>query len=313
MTKPHSWFRFWLRRYFRIAPAYYLSLLIAVCFSSYYLGGYEELRNMNIERWVHSTVYDPSRIIYDLKNIILHITFLFGLNSKYSFSTFLPDWSLSLEMQFYFVFPFIVLLMRKLGIIKSILGLTLLSLAITWTIYHLLQISWFYEPSLLSFKVQYFLAGVILYYLLNYRILIKYKLLLIILALFLLLIESRFTSYSIVIIFVTMLLIGTLEVEKKLPEVLKHILESKYKNFMSDSSYSVYLFHGFFISFSGLIISKIEYLKQSSFFTHTIFIWIFTILTVYPLVYLIFKSVEKNGMWIGKKVINYFFPISTRN
>lgn len=309
MSEYKNWFRFWLRRFFRIAPAYYLSLFVAIITSSYFLSGYQELQNMNFERWGNTLVYNPTRIQYDFHNILLHISFLFGLHPQYSFSTFLPDWSLSLEMQFYFMFPFIFLLIKKWEIKRSLLFLGFVSITIAWIINKFL---FFYEPSFLALKLQYFLVGIILYYLLNHQLLIKDKILLTLIALFLLLVEHRFRSYSASILFLMMFVMGWLEINKKLPKTLFNLLHSNFINFMSDSSYSVYLFHGFFISLSGLIISNIDVLKESSLFVHTIFIWFIVVVFTYPLAYFLFLFVEKKGIYYGRSLINKNIPISKR-
>ena len=309
MTSYVTWFRFWLRRFFRIAPAYYLSLFIAVLIGNYFLGGYYELQNMNPQKWANTVVYNPLRIDYSVENILLHVSFLFGLDPQYSFSTFLPDWSLSLEMQFYFVFPFIFLLIKKWEVKRSLLLLGIIRIGVAWIVNKYL---WFYEPSFLALKLQYFLVGIILYYLLNHKLCMRDKILLILIAFFLLLVEHRFHSYGSSVLFVMMLIIGWLETHQKLPSFLVKLLYSKFINFMSDSSYSVYLFHGFFISLSGLIISKIDLLKESSLLIHTIFIWLFVIIFVYPLSHFIFIFIEKKGVDYGRKIINKFFPILKR-
>jgi len=309
MTSHISWFRFWFRRFFRIAPAYYLSLFVAVLIGNHLLGGYHELQNMNPQQWVNTIVYNPLRIDYSLENIVLHITFLFGLHPQYSFSTFLPDWSLSLEMQFYFVFPFIFLFIKKWEVKRSLLLLGATSIVIALIVNKFL---WFYEPSFLALKLQYFLVGIILYYLLNHKLFMRDKIILTLIAFFLLLAEHRFHSYGSSVLFVMMLATGWFETHQKLPSFLMKLLYSRFINFMSDSSYSVYLFHGFFISFSGLIISKIDLLRQASLFVHTVFIWLFVIVLVYPLAHLIFIFIEKKGVEYGRKFINRFFPILRR-
>ncbi|MGZ0719079.1 acyltransferase family protein [Pseudomonas palleroniana] len=72
-----SWARFWVRRYFRLAPAYYLSLAAAVCLSAYFLSGYSELQKLNPSLWAGSPAYDPMRVEFTPMNLFMHITFFF--------------------------------------------------------------------------------------------------------------------------------------------------------------------------------------------------------------------------------------------
>ncbi len=300
MTIHTNWYKFWIRRFFRIAPAYYLSLVLAVVLGNLFLDGYYQLQNMNLEKWSNTTIYDPSKIEYTISNIFLHLTFLFGLDPQASFSTFLPDWSLSLEMQFYFIFPFLFLLLKQYNPIYMIILIGVLGIVSTWFIS---QYVYFYEPSLLVFKVQYFLVGIILYDLLHVKHSLKTKVVYLFVSLVLLLIESRFTSFSVMIIFLFMWYFGYLEHQNKSHEMVKKVFDNSIIRFMSKSAYSVYLFHGFFIAFAGLIISEIDILKYSSLFIHTVFIWFFVVLMVYPFSYIVYTFVEKRGMEYGKKII----------
>jgi len=309
MTMHTSWYKFWLRRLFRIAPAYYLSLFTAILLSNYFLEGYHLLQIMNPNKWAHSIVYNPMRIDYDIMNILLHISFLFGLHPQYSFSTFLPDWSLSLEMQFYFIFPFIFIAMIKYGVKKSILIIGLNSIFIGFTVNRFVH---FYEPSFLAFKLQYFISGVLLFYILHQKKSTLEFVLLCILALFFVSVEFvlNYGTERVIpaILFSLMFLLGWLETSQRLPSLIHTLFHSHVIGLMSDSSYSVYLFHGFFISLSGLLITFIPFLKESSLLIHTAFMFVFVISFTYPLAYFIFLRVEKPGMRYGKFLIDLWLP-----
>ena len=54
--------RFWLRRYFRLAPAYYLALGLAVVTAPYFLAGYQALQDLNPSAWEHEAVNRPASI-----------------------------------------------------------------------------------------------------------------------------------------------------------------------------------------------------------------------------------------------------------
>ena len=91
-----TWRTFWVRRYFRIAPAYYLLLLIALAIGPM-LGSYRAA----IGEPFPQTLTPAARYLdASLSNVWYHVTFLFGTLPDHAFRTPLPDWSIGLEMQF---------------------------------------------------------------------------------------------------------------------------------------------------------------------------------------------------------------------
>jgi peptidoglycan/LPS O-acetylase OafA/YrhL len=108
---PPTWIAFWVRRFFRIAPLFYLMLAAAL-----FLGPMLYESRLAIDAFVGRSPQQPWRYLdAGVRNIVLHVSFAFGLFPDYAYRTPLPDWSLGLEMQFYAVFPFLVLLARKAG------------------------------------------------------------------------------------------------------------------------------------------------------------------------------------------------------
>lgn len=109
--RPSTWTTFWIRRFFRIAPLFYLLLLVALLFGPF-LG---QMREQIAALWPQ-TATSPSRY-HDasLSNILAHVSFVFGAVPQYSFETPLPDWSIGLEMQFYLAFPFLMWAASRFG------------------------------------------------------------------------------------------------------------------------------------------------------------------------------------------------------
>jgi len=310
LGQPFSWVLFWIRRYLRLAPAYYLALILVVCFSAYYLDGYTIWRELNHEQWQRDTVYDPRFIHFTYENLLLHISFLFGLLPQYSFSTFLPDWSLSLEMQFYAAFPFIYLGMRKYGCLKVSLTLTLFSIIF---VYVLNKIAWlkgmvFYpEPSLLFIKLPYFLIGIILYEIGFNRLLsVRLKKVSVSVVIFLCLYQVRYYGKDVLVlcsIVIAILAIQNQNIKFWPVTMLRRVLSGKIAHIGSDASYAVYLFHGFFISLSGLIIDEYPFFQELSPLHRVILLWVFVSICSYLVSYLVFNYVEKPGINFGKRLI----------
>ena len=107
-ARPGVW-RFYVRRFLRIAPAYYAALALAVLCAPWFLGGYQALYDAH----PLGATYNPARTTYTLPNLAIHASLLFGVLPRYSFATMLPDWSLSLEWQFYLACPALLWLWRR--------------------------------------------------------------------------------------------------------------------------------------------------------------------------------------------------------
>jgi peptidoglycan/LPS O-acetylase OafA/YrhL len=159
-----TWFKFYIRRFFRIAPLYYLIFAVNILSRKNLLilrteiesGGYTSIARKYIEG--SSTALD----------VILHATFTYGLSQKYASMPFLPDWSIGLEMQFYLVFPFLMLLTRKMPAILLAMSaciVSIVSLKILWGVYDGSQpglLGLYPQPTLLPMKISLFVCGIII-------------------------------------------------------------------------------------------------------------------------------------------------------
>ncbi|WP_296869307.1 acyltransferase [Tibeticola sp.] len=301
LSESINWVKFWTRRFFRIAPAYYLSLLIAIVLGKHFLGGYSALQELNPEAWGSGGVYDPQRISYTFKNIIYHITFVFGLHPYYSFSTFLPDWSLSLEMQFYFAFPALWILLRRFGLSYAALlvgiGAFLVGVEVSRRIP-------FYEPSLLLFKINYFIAGIVLHRAL-YEPRAAKRLFYVGISVVLCALDWRYGRELMVLPSLVLLMsyLGIMEVKGRSPQIISRLMNGKGVHFASNASYGVYLFHGFFISAAGLIIKSSPALRSVSAPVRVLLIIIFVLPLAYVTAHYVFKWIEKPGVDMGKRAL----------
>jgi peptidoglycan/LPS O-acetylase OafA/YrhL len=152
---PATWMSFWVRRFFRLSPLYFLLLAIALIF------GNDLYEQRTLIDQFHGNRGQAAERFTDTSatNILTHLTYTYGLIPKYAYRTALPDWSLTLEMQFYAVFPFLVFMARKTGWNVMIVSVAGISIAIALWI-HYLGVS-FPMPSFLPLKMHMFLAGMV--------------------------------------------------------------------------------------------------------------------------------------------------------
>jgi peptidoglycan/LPS O-acetylase OafA/YrhL len=161
--RPRTWLIFWLRRFFRLAPLYYMMLVVAVLCEQYQNGFDGSFH------YVHGGPVDPLNDQFGLQDdqfgqfgllIFSHVTFLFGLSPEFARSTALPDWSLSLEMQFYLLFPFLALLGRGIGWL-TVAGIVCAACLVG----NYLFASFLHQfslPSILLLKINIFMGGMLI-------------------------------------------------------------------------------------------------------------------------------------------------------
>ena len=300
--------RFWVRRFFRLAPAYYVSLIVVVAVGKLFLAGYRELYLLH-PQLSKIEAYDPANIEYTIENMAWHVTFLFGLHPHWSFSTFLPDWSLSLEMQFYLAFPLLFLLWGRVGpVAGAAIGVALAYGARTW----LVAEQAFPEPSFLGFKLAYFMAGMLVCHAVeDPRRPLVWRLLLILLAVIIVPLDASYGPYDKYLgrlLVVSLAIAAAASMAQKLPVLLQRVANSRAVAFASDTSYGVYLFHGVFISLSGLIIGILPDLKDASAPFRTVAILLFVIPSSYVIGYVVHRWIELPGIAFGKTWMDKHLP-----
>lgn len=161
---------FYVGRFFRIAPLYYFLLIVSwVMLSSLALMHNEVLKTFpppwitEVENYSPNTAWSFS----NLKWFLLHVTFLYGIVPGMEASTPLPDWSLSLEMQFYFMFPFLLVIFRKSPWILIALFAAILAYFSPRLFGNYLDagfLAHFGQPSLITYRLNAFLAGMVVAY-----------------------------------------------------------------------------------------------------------------------------------------------------
>jgi peptidoglycan/LPS O-acetylase OafA/YrhL len=149
-----AYWDFMRRRFWRLSPAFFVVFAVALGLAEWTGHLRESLTALGSpapqgERY---TDHSPS-------NVLLHLSYLFGLFPSFSSRSPIPDWSISLEMQFYVVFPliFAVIERHRWKGVTVVLALgVLLLLALPG------YFDAFSKPSALPMKINLFLAGMVL-------------------------------------------------------------------------------------------------------------------------------------------------------
>lgn len=301
-----GWGIFFVRRFFRIAPLYYLVLAIVVFLQEPFLYGYQQLIALNPEKWSGSA-YDPSRIEYDATNILLHVSFVFGLLPEYSSSTRLPDWSIGLEMQFYVAFPLIFMAQRRIGPLA--IGITGAALAAgcIWAYSQLVKngiANYFIEPSLLGFKLHMFMVGILLFAGWKEPIPLK-RLALFGAAIGICIAQYRlFGVRSLTVIGVVVAMTWLLSPSRLAPTgalTVRRFLGGRFFGFFADLSYSAYLLHGLFLAIFGGSIASLAKSEGWSAEARVLAIWAVVFPCTYAASWMTYSLVERPMISFGRR------------
>ncbi len=303
-NSPDTFRKFWLRRFFRIAPLYYLLLVVALIFGSWF----GEMRDIIASAWPTTATASSRYADHSAMNIFSHLTFIFGLLPAWSFRTVLPDWSIGLEMQFYLLFPFIMLLVMRYGFAVSAPLLMVVCLAARWLFPDYFNA--FPMPSMILIKLPLFIAGMLISHAvmqkdLRYCVL---ALLAPVIAWQMHIAEThlRLVAECVMITGMTLLLWQP-DKENRLRRITaapRKLLTCRFSLFLGDVSYSVYLLH------LMIVIPTIGLLVRYTGFTHQPSPMRFLIVTaiVLPAVWLIavtlYHKVEKRGIALGKQLLS---------
>jgi peptidoglycan/LPS O-acetylase OafA/YrhL len=235
--------KFWIRRFFRIAPLYYCLLILSFWFTPHYL---EITRNLNTAfppPWASNLIQykSPTDYTMSLLNVLSHISFAFGFIPQFVSNNALPDWSLSLEMQFYLFFPFLMYFMRPSRMLFYVLGAVGISLVMP-KIFGLYMASGllgnFPQPSFILFKIHVFASGMTLGCLASRHKNIGESSVVYWLAFFF---PLLFLSKSVLLF--SVLIAALICLHSQPVQLLNNLLSNKVFKFMGDISYSVYLIH----------------------------------------------------------------------
>ncbi|SFK62801.1 acyltransferase family protein [Methylophaga sulfidovorans] len=285
---------FYIRRYFRIAPAYYVALIVTL-FVAGYLGEARE----GIAQILPHTMTSMERYYIEqpIKNLFFHLSFVFGLLPEYAFSTPLPDWSLGLEMQFYLIFPVLFIFLRKHFLIFIILSILVMQA--------ILRISYHFDihypmPSFLPIKFHNFAAGMILAHLLlegkNYSRI--YSIFLVLITALIAYKLNRTLHISILFLFSWWWVCVPHNENNRLIKTIAAIFRHNSSKFLADISYSIYIFHLIFmLPFFAVALSNGK-LDNSEWMISTTGLFV----GVAIIAFFVYRFIELKGIHFGKSL-----------
>lgn len=308
-----TWLKFYVRRFFRIAPLFYLLLVIALLCAEQ-MGEWRQLL-ANIYPSASSSMHrfqDTS-----LSNIFMHVSFLFGFFPYYSHSTPLPDWSIGLEMQFYLAFPFLMLMFQRFSFVWMTIACSAVTQASYWLFWKGDFIT-FTQPSFLPIKLEFFVIGILLAsaYALKERTPKQAKRL-IVLAFLASILSAHGSLQGYVVMPSLVLLITTLLFYDRetnwlkiglIVKWLEQLLGGRFAAFLADCSYSVYLMHFLILTPIAAFAVQFEGFLFLSALSRMLVVMIPTALLCYGIAPFLHKYVEQPGINLGKSFLSTRHP-----
>ncbi len=298
---PATWRSFWLRRYFRIAPVYYLLLTVGLVFGRAFFTLHSEfLPGPGRAQPTGAPALDA----------VLHFTFLFGLFPSHCATTPIPDWSIALEMQFYALFPFLALAMRRLGPLAMAMIaalVTVISTRFLWQIYdvdHPKLLGAFEQPSLILLKIGLFFIGMIGAEAMalkkrGHPAAVSTGIVALVLAA---VVASKLvTAMAAVLLILAFSATGRLPAGEKFFGGLRCFLGSKFSGFLAARSYSLYLSHTLVLFATGVWLNRWPWFAAASPFPRFAVLSAACAAILLPVTWLLFVGVEIPGIELGKR------------
>jgi peptidoglycan/LPS O-acetylase OafA/YrhL len=315
--KRETFMKFWLRRFFRLYPIYFIAIMVAF----FLLPVTRDFAHANVTFFTGETphfkwTYDPA-LSPTFKDLFLHLTFLHGFFPVINASILGPAWSLSPEVQFYVIFPLLYLLFfynkrsnfLKLPMIVLIAGaLYILSYKLFGdaSLVRKARIVDLGLPTLVTYQLIYFVTGMIMA-----KVLINKS------GYF----HLFFCSFICICLKVDIFTIGILaailafmfseELKDNMPGwayriliFFKQLLGGKAGTMGANLSYSLYLIHSFTLQIILFYATKLPAGKPLIVLTAFVAFLVINLL----LSYVLFRWVEEPFIALGKRIVDKIYP-----
>lgn len=299
---------FWLRRIFRLYPVYFVVILLGYfTFESIndltkivneYFYGFEK----------HSLTYGSGKQL-NLTDLWMHLTFLHGVFPSYNMSIIGPAWSLSTEIQFYAIFPFLFLFIQSKSRSMVMLFLSAILYVLAFKLFGFWgnggKIIPFGAPSLIFYKLMYFLVGINLA---GFKQKVTSPSVLLFNITLICLVEKSILSVLLCAFIV--ILMASDEIETYTPKslyrvlmIIKEFLSGNWGKLGADLSYSFYIIHSPILSVGLYIGILLNF--ENKIITAGVGFLIFLIITLFCS-WVLFVTVEKPFIKIGRDFVSRY-------
>lgn len=299
-TKRFYFTHFYLRRFFRIAPLYYALLL-----ASFVEQPFLEKCNLYITR--HSWVFMDIFRDVSWTNLVAHLSFAFGLLPQFSYRSALPDWTVGLEIQFYLVFPILILLILRFG--YAAMAAATLVLTVAMNLFFSPFVNSFPMASFLPMKMHLFLLGMLIAAAFHKRIHILVAVLCVALMPLLPLIENirRFNLIWLIgdlVMAVCLFLLtcsrGSLRTALTPVRV---VLNAAPMQMLGQISYAVYLVHLLLIPPVIMMLLHVQWAAALPGKPRFLLFSLAVMIVIFPISLLLHHFVEQPGIALGKRLL----------